>query len=74
MTHNIDWVNTTEPTVDYSASAEADYDAGNSLVEELYQAKFEHQFNLSEGADIGGLVYYSDEIVYDYENFVGWVK
>lgn len=74
MTHNIDWVNTTEPTVDYSASAEADYDAGNSLVEELYQTKFEQQFNLSEGEDIGGLVVYSDAVVYDYENFVGWVK
>ena len=74
MTHNIDWINTTEPTVDYSASAEAEYEQGLGDGIELYTTKFEQEFNVSEGEDIGGLIVYSEDAVYDYENFVGWVK
>lgn len=44
-----------------------------SRIEE-YTAKFEQEFSVSDGVDIGGIIVYSDSCVYDYENFVGWVK
>ena len=72
--HNIEWINDTAYTVDYSAQAVAEYDEGMGSRIDEYTQRFEQEFNVSEGEDIGGLIVYSDSCVYDYENFVGWVK
>jgi Mg2+/Co2+ transporter CorC len=74
MQHDIEWINTTEPTVDYSAQAVAEYDLGQGSRIDEYTLRFEQEFNVSEGDDIGGLIVYSDSCVYDYENFCGWVR
>ena len=66
---NIEWINTTRPTVDYSNNSDVDRDTL-----ELYTQRFEQEHNVSGGNDIGGLIVYSDSCVYDYENFYGWVK
>lgn len=66
---NIEWINTTARTVDYSNNDDVDRDTL-----ELYTQRFEQEFNVSGGNDIGGLIVYSDNCVYDYENFCGWVK
>jgi hypothetical protein len=66
---NIEWINTTARTVDYSSNSDVDRDTL-----ELYTQRFEQEFNVSGGNDIGGLIVYSDNCVYDYENFCGWVK
>ena len=66
---NIEWINTTRPTVDYSSNSDVDRDTL-----ELYTLRFEQEHNVSGGKDIGGLIVYSDNCVYDYENFYGWVK
>ena len=71
---NIEWINTTARTVDYSAEAVAEYEAGLGDGIDKYTARFEREFAVTEGADIGGLIVYSDNCVYDYENFCGWVK
>jgi hypothetical protein len=71
---NIEWINTTEKTVDYCAEAVAEYEAGLGDGIEKYTARFEAEHNVSGGNDIGGLIVYSDNMVYDYENFCGWVK
>ena len=71
---NIEWINTTARTVDYSAEAVAEYEAGLGDGIEKYTERFEREFNVSNGNDIGGLIVYSDSIVYDYENFCGWVR
>lgn len=56
----IDYINTTAPTVEYAEDS---------------QALFESAYGLAEGRDIGGLVVYNDgNAVYDYENYVGWVR
>ncbi|MFM8760795.1 MAG: hypothetical protein ACKOD7_04530 [Polynucleobacter victoriensis] len=64
---NIDWINETARTVEY------EYEGIDNPIETL-TARFEAEFNVSEGEDIGGLIVYSDNIVYDYENFCGWVR
>lgn len=66
---NIEWINTTARTVDYSGNA----DVGRNTLE-AYTLRFEREFNVANGTDIGGLIVYSDSCVYDYENFCGWVK
>ena len=71
---NIDWINTTNKTVDYSVEAVAEYEAGLGDGIDKYTERFEGEFAVSEGNDIGGLIVYSDNCVYDYENFCGWVK
>jgi hypothetical protein len=71
---NIEWINTSAKTVDYSAEAVAEYEAGLGDGIEKYTERFEAEYNVSEGDDIGGLIVYSDKIVYDYENFCGWVR
>ena len=71
---NIDWINDTARTVDYSAEAVAEYEAGMGDGIDKYTARFEAEFAVAGGNDIGGLIVYSDNIVYDYENFCGWVK
>jgi hypothetical protein len=72
--HNISWINDTAHTVDYSEQAVAEYDEGLGSRIEEYTLRFEREFNVSEGDDIGGLIVYSDDCVYDYENFCGWVR
>jgi Mg2+/Co2+ transporter CorC len=72
--HDIEWINDTASTVDYSAQAVAEYEAGMGSRIDEYTQKFEQEFNVSEGDDIGGIIVYSDDCVYDYENFVGWVR
>jgi hypothetical protein len=64
---NIDWINTTHPTVRYA------YEGIEDPIETLTE-RFEAEHNVSEGNDIGGLIVYSDNCVYDYENFCGWVR
>jgi hypothetical protein len=71
---NIEWINTTARTVDYSEQAVAEYEAGLGDGIEKYTERFEQEFAVSGGNDIGGLIVYSDNVVYDYENFCGWVK
>jgi hypothetical protein len=71
---NIEWINTTARTVDYCTEAVAEYEAGMGDGIEKYTDRFEREYNVSGGTDIGGLIVYSDSIVYDYENFCGWVK
>jgi hypothetical protein len=41
---------------------------------EFFTERFEREFGVTDGDDIGGLIVYSDNCVYDYENFCGWVK
>jgi hypothetical protein len=67
---NIDWINTTAKTVAYDyMTVPEDVDTIDYFTE-----RFEREYNVSEGEDIGGLIVYSDNCVYDYENFCGWVK
>ena len=72
--HDIDWINDTAYTVDYSAEALAEYEQGLGSRIEEYTLRFEREMGVSEGEDIGGLIVYSDSCVYDYENFCGWVR
>lgn len=65
---NIAWINNTMPTATYN-----DWDTVDNAVRAL-TLRFEAEHNVSNGLDIGGLIVYSDDIVYDYENFVGWVR
>jgi len=67
MSYDIEWINTTNRTVEY------DYEGIEDPVETLTE-RFEQEFNVSNGDDIGGLIVYSNTCVYDYENFCGWVK
>ena len=64
---NIEWINETPRTVEYA------YEGIEDPIETLTE-RFEREFNVTDGEDIGGLIVYSDSIVYDYENFCGWVK
>jgi hypothetical protein len=67
---NIDWINTTAKTVAYDyMTADEDRDTI-----EFFTERFEREFGVKDGEDIGGLIVYSDKVVYDYENFCGWVK
>jgi hypothetical protein len=74
--HDIDWINDTVATVDYSEQAIREYKQGLGSRVEEYTQRFEREHGLTEddGDDIGGLVVYSDDCVYDYENFCGWVR
>jgi hypothetical protein len=74
MQHNIEWINTTEPTVDYSEQAVSEYDLGMGDRINEYTDRFERDMGVSGGEDIGGLIVYSESCVYDYENFCGWVR
>ncbi len=71
---DIEWINTTPATVDYSKEAVAEYEAGADDGIEKYTERFEREFNVTQGENIGGLIVYSDTCVYDYENFCGWIK
>ena len=64
---NIDWINDTHPSVQYS------YENIEDPIDVL-TAKFEREFHVKDGEDTGGLIVYSDNVVYDYENFCGWVR
>jgi hypothetical protein len=70
--HDIEWINDTASTVDYSAEAVAEYEQGARDSIERYTLRFEREMAVSEGEDIGGLIVYSADCVYDYENFCGW--
>jgi hypothetical protein len=71
---DIEWINDTAAVVDYSEQAVSEHEQGQGDRIEHYTDRFEREFNVSEGEDIGGLIVYSDRCVYDYENFCGWVK
>jgi hypothetical protein len=79
MNFDIEFINDTEATVDYSEQAEAEFDAGESNGIEKYTEIFESECINDEvdAEDIGGLIVYSKKgklhSVYDYENFCGWV-
>lgn len=78
---DIDWINSAEPSVNYSDRAVAEFEAGMGDRVEHYTEQFEREFADSlrgcDRDDIGGLVVYvcAGEVraVYDYENFYGWV-
>ena len=74
MDYDIEWINETACTVDYSDEAVSEYRRGLGDGIQKYTQRFEEQFGVSNGDDIGGLIVYTDRIVYDYENFVGWVR
>jgi len=71
---DIAYINSTKPTIDYSAEAIAEYEQGLGNGIERYTERFEQEFRLEQGEDIGGLIVYENGSVYDYENFVGWVR
>lgn len=64
---DIEWINTTPRTVEYA------WEGIEDPIETLTE-RFEREFAVCGGEDIGGLIVYSDRCVYDYENFCGWVK
>ena len=70
MAHNIEWINSAKPTVEY------DWQSVEDRTIEPFTAQFERDHGLApeSGDDIGGLIVYSDRCVYDYENFCGWVR
>ena len=78
MNFDIEWINTTPFSIDYSEQAVREWDQGMKNCIDVYTDKFEKQYNLNECTDIGGLIVYTAVnntvvAVYDYENFVGWV-
>ena len=74
MNFDIEFINTTEKTVDYSSKV-----TDNQFIDaiELYTNIFEVEYEVANGEDIGGLIVYGKDgklqAVYDYENFCGWV-
>ena len=67
MGYDIEWINTTRRTVEYA------YEGVEDPIDTLTE-RFEREYNVGNGDDIGGLIVYSDNCVYDYENFCGWVR
>ena len=73
---DIEFINSTKPTVNYSAQALA---CATDDCINAYTQRFQQEHNLTEamGNDIGGLIVYANNnklaAVYDYENFWGWV-
>jgi Mg2+/Co2+ transporter CorC len=75
MSYDIEFINEVEATVDYSEQAVAEYEQGMGDRIEYYTERFESEYSVSEGEDIGGLIVYAEgRAVYDYENFCGWVR
>jgi hypothetical protein len=70
--YDIDWINDCAAAVDYSEQAVKEYEQGLGSRIEEYTQRFEAEMGVSGGEDIGGLIVYSDDCVYDYENFCGW--
>lgn len=76
--YDIEFVNSAEPAVDYSAAVLAECKS----VAEKYTLKFEQDnadhFRGCDSEDIGGMIVYScaGEVraVYDYENCRGWLR
>ena len=70
--YDIEWINTTKPTVDYSMD-EMDMDEATLYFEEDWA----DELRGCDSDDIGGLIVYVNagevRAVYDYENFCGWV-
>lgn len=77
MTFDIEFINETQQTVNYSDRAVAEYETNGTPVIEKYTEIFESEYAVENGEDIGGLIVYSQDnklqAVYDYENFCGWV-
>ena len=67
MGYDIEWINTTRRTVEYA------YEGVEDPIDTLTE-RFEREYHVGYGDDIGGLIVYSDNCVYDYENFCGWVR
>lgn len=70
---HIEYINSTEPTVDYSLEAIREHEQGRGSGIERYTERFEREFQLPQGEDMGGLIVYQNGTVYDYENFKGWI-
>ena len=64
---DIEWINTSQVTVEYI------YEGIKNPIETLI-TRFENEFNVNNGNNIGGLIVYNDSCIYDYENFCGWLK
>lgn len=77
MNFDIEFINETKQTVNYSDRAITEYEAGEGDGIEKYTEIFEQEYSVANGEDIGGLIVYSKDnklqAVYDYENFCGWV-
>ena len=77
MNFDIEFINKTKQTVDYSDRAITEFEAGAGNGIEKYTEIFETEYRMVGGEDIGGLIVYSQagrlQAVYDYENFCGWV-
>ena len=78
MTRDIQWINTTAKTYDYATEAvihaQEHGRKEHANTYDVYTAIFEIDAGVSNGEDIGGLIVYSNDCVYDYENFCGWVR
>ena len=78
MGYDIEFINTTPASIDYSDRAVAEFERGMGDRVEEYTAQFERDCAVAQcdSDDIGGLIVYTLEgslrAVYDYENFVGW--
>ena len=77
MNFDIEFINETQQTVNYSDRAVTEYKQGLGDRIEYYTERFESEYGVADGEDIGGLIVYSKagklQAVYDYENFCGWV-
>ena len=79
--YDIEVINTLARTVDYSAEAVREYEAGLGDRIEEYTDTFEIDYitgmDVDASDDNGGLIVYLKEgkvfAVYHYENFCGWV-
>ena len=68
MDWDIEWIYSAPRSVEYAFEL-----IDGCPMEPLIQ-RFEAEHNVAEGEDIGGLIVYSNNCVYDYENFCGWVR
>jgi hypothetical protein len=69
---DIEFINNTEPSIDYSIDAIRAFHAGAKDVIYDYTTRFEQEFDTGMGEDIGGIIVYENH-VYDYEKFQGWL-
>lgn len=79
MQHDIDFINNTPATVDYTVQADKMWDEGIDDFADVLTEQFVNEYALQrvDATNIGGLIVYTqlDTVVavYDYEMHVGWV-